>query len=436
MLTTLILAALLQQQEDLLPEGRIAELRAGDKAKQHYIEVSVETNLPRRANLSVEAGTAAYEYLYSDNYFALQPPDVFFPFLTIGRVIDGGACKRVKIELPRAGIYQVRVRFERARQDDPERMKNVLGRWYSDRVLADAVVPVGVESAIFKELVDDSVACRKVVDDAYKAVEDLVKAADSGADNWEPKAIKILEDLVKIEERLQQRIDATLLKATNLYLSEVLMNVQMSKQLIKAFYDAKKAKEKEGGAGGFDGGAGEWEDGEAGLSVEHKDDEAAGDGAPPSAVGGGRISFKRMKSQLTRGAEVRARETTLWAIQFADLGIKNLHDAAARLRAGESASVAAEEETLQGVTRSFRGMGDVTGAFERDKDFEPFWSVDKETPRLDELPRLLSAYQVALVEGLTRDPRAAESQTLREQREKIEKLLEQYYELSKGKAPE
>lgn len=433
-MTTLLLAALLQ--EDLMPEGKFSEIKTGDRSKQHYVNVSVESNLPRRAVLSVEAGTAAYVYVFTDNYFALQPPDVFFPYRQIGKVADGGGCKHVKIDLPRAGIYQVRARFERARQDDPERMKNALGRWYGDRVLAEAVVPVGVETAVFKELVDDSTICRKVVDDAYKAVEDLIEAADSGADNWEPKAIKILEDLTKIEEKLNQRVDETLLKATYRYLSEVLMNVQMSKQLIQAFYDAKKAKEKEGGAGSFGSSAAEWEDNEAGLDVEHKDDEAAGDGAPPSAVGGGRLSFKRMKNQLERGAEVRARETTLWAIQFADLGLKNLLAAAARLRAGESASVAAEDETIQGALKSFRGIGDVTSAFASDKDFEPFWAIDKETPRFDDLPRLLTAYHVALVEELTRSPKAEENQTLREQREQIEKLLEQYDEKNKGKAPD
>lgn len=432
MLTTFLFASLLQ--EDVAPTGRIAEIKTGDRSKQHYVDVTVESTFPRRAILSVEAGAAAYQYVFSDNYFALQPPDVYFPYRQIGKVAEGGGCKGVKLELPRAGIYQVRVRFERARQDDPERMKQALGRWYGDRVVDETVVPVGVESAVFKELADDSIACRRVVDDAAKAVEELVECADR--EDWEAASLKILEELTEVEERIHKRIDETLLKATYRYLAEVLMNVQMSKQLIKAFYDAKKAKEKEGGAGSFKDSPAEWEDNEGGAGVEHKDDEAAGEGAPPSTVGGGRISFKRMKGQLTRGAEVRARETTLWAIQFADLGLKSLQAAAARLRAGESKDVAAEEEALTGADRSFRGVGDLVRGFESDKDFEPFWTIDKETPKFADLPKLLSKYNTALVEELTRNPKAEETQALRDQRELIEKLLEQYHVLNKGKEPQ
>lgn len=386
--------------QDGSPTLTLTEVRVREGATPEIV-LDMSTTLPRKSTLTIDAGTAAYRYEYAADRLVWQPPS---PDRSLRRIVSvergDGILRGVRLELARAGVYTVLVSFEKARQASPDRIKAALREHFQDRALAERDVSVGLDGTVFEELADDNRRFRRALDDARDVVDRLVKVADEGGEDWERRALSALDELAKIEDRLSDRVEHTLLQASNQYLIEILGVVRLSSELIRAFLHDRKKKEA---AGETVEEPGEWSPGEDSGNT-HRDLEE-GPGSPPNPIGGGRLSFRGMKAQIDRGDAVRARETLLWGIRFASIGVASARDA---------------EPALRDARTHARGLGDLLALSTSDPAFEPYDRMDGERIRLYELPSMIEAYL-----DLRGDPESpvAESE---EARLEIERLLAAY----------
>lgn len=431
MLAALLLLAA-PPQADERPTTTIDRLDVSRSSSFPYIELDISTTYPPRSMLTFETAPGYYVFHFYDDRFEWSPTEDFSRNSTSIEVPQDGVRRNIKLPLPSPGIHDLRVRFVLNRQAFPDRVRPKLGPYWFEAVLDQRTVAVGMDETVTRDLAADARECRRLVERAARAVGKIAEFADAGEGEWEPKILAEMEDLTKVHEDVMSRRPATMLQGTYELVDQVVGNVLMSEELIKAYYYERKKREKQGKP--LDG-----------LSIEsysmggdldevtHPPDPEE-QGPPADKTRRGRISYARMVKQLEKCREVYRRESTIWTLRFIDLLRVDLAALESRVRGG--APFAGETEAVTEATRSMSRIRELVATLPKEDDYRAVWRLDDEKDNFPADADLLLAYQAALMDDLAGEKVAAEApESLAAQKRDLDAKLKEWADRMTGAAP-
>lgn len=424
--------------------------------KDASLEIDLATNLPDKAVVTLMARMAQYEYAYSHNYFVYLPPDYTAGTnLKTTAAASGGKVKALRMSLPTNGLYRFEIRFDPADQQYGPLIRKKMGvDKYGLLSLHERTITVGATSKVFDEIIADSNACKKLMDQCLETLDKLVKLGEDETDEeaLAKKAIPLVQKLAESEGGFTGRIDKTLLNGTYRYASQVLASVAIAGQYLKDMVKKKKAEKASGvgsgsGSGktpgegpvdpGFDpggSGTGNPEDPDAPVDAAgHEEAKEKGFMDIPSPLGG-KMSFDSLRNQIIRADQVRVREAFLWIIRFTRVAEESIFAASESARKGGAKDAALA--TLKEQTLALKEIEDAVTKMYKTEELFAEWAKLGGGDKFEDVPAKLSAYLTAVRAEIEAGGMPAdETDDMKKQRKELEAILDAFDKKAMGKKP-
>lgn len=425
----MLAALLLLLQADTKPTVDVERLEISRSSSFPYVEVDVSATYPPKSMLTIELAPGHYTFLYYDDRFSWTPTLDFSRNSTSIEIPKDGRRRNVKLPVPSAGIYDLRIRFEINRQAFPDRIRPKIEPYWHDATLDQRTLAVGFDERVSRDLVVDARECRKLLAACRQAVDKIAEIAEKAEKDWEPKLIAELEKLEKTNGEVMARRPSTLLQGTYELVEQVSGNVLMSKDLVKAYYYERKKREKQGKP--LDG-----------LSIEtysmggdldevvHPPDPEE-QGPPADLTRRGRVSYRRMLAQLEKCVDVYRREATIWTLRFIDMLLADLAALESAIRGG---ALFAEQGAAVGeAARLLARIRDQAGTLGKEDDYAATWKLDDEKENFPAVVARIEAYQTALLKNLAGEKVEPETpEPLAAQKRELEAALEAWMTRVRG----